>query len=635
MTARERPPLPPARVGVEALVVLALVLAYLWLFRRYGFDVVDEGTQLAQIDRVARGGRPYVDFETGYTPWYFALHVALWRATGADLLATRTFGVVVHAATAALLYAALRRRASALLAGAAVAFAVAFLLPVSPRTGAPFNVPYPGWIAAPLALGAQLLAAGVAAARSDGALGAVAAGVLPLAGAAALAGAAFAVKPNAGLLALGGAALATVGGWSRGDVVAALLGGLLRLGAVAGALVLLGSAAADPAYQVGLLLPVVLAAVRTVPAAGGVVARPLRDLCVLAAGFLAPTVVWALPLLRELGAARFARDVLLLDGGGVVDAYLLPFPPPALAATLVCVAVLLAAVLLRWAHGTNANGGAQARSAPLVLLAGVALAAALPGGPPARIVAEEVCLWLGPVVLAAALLLVPRADDTACVRALLAFAAVWALQLFPRPDLIHVAMGAPPVLLATAAAWSWLAEPLRAHAATHRPVAVRAAVAVLLVACAARTLPGLRARLVEAQVPLDAGPRAPLAVGAPWAGEHAWLGEAVRAIDARTADGEGIFTFPDLAGLAFLADRPAPFFYLYFVPGRPDLAGEERTIAELERRRPRIAITGTPRVAAFAGAEHYFARLSRYLEARYPGAEPLAGCTLRTRAEGG
>jgi hypothetical protein len=620
-----------ARVAAEALVVLAVALAYLGLFRTYGFDVVDEGTQLAQIDRVAHGARPYLDFETGYTPWYFTLHVALWQATGAGIVATRTFGVLLHALTVALVYAALRRRASALLAASVAAFDVAFLLPVSPRAGAPFNIPYPGWIAAPLALGAQLLASGVVAARAGGpGVGAGAAGVLPLLAAGALAGAAFAVKPNAGLLALGGVALATVAGWRRGDVVAALLGGLVRLGAVAGALALLGVAAHDPAYVVALLVPVLAAALRGAPLADAGPARPVRDLIAVAAGFLVPTAVWALPLLHTLGAARFAREVLLLDGGGVVGAYLLPFPAPAMAAAGLLAAILLLAVLARRAHGAARGGGV---AAPAVLLAGLAFAAAASGAQPARIVGEEVCLWLGPVALAAAIVLLPRGVPTARLHALLAFAAVWALQLFPRPDLIHVAMGGPPLLLAVGAAWSWLGAPLRAPRDRRARLANGAAIAVLLLACVARTLPGLRARLVDGQAPLDAGARAPLTIATRFAGEHAWLGEAVRAIDARTAAGEEIFTFPDLAGLAFLADRPAPFFYLYFVPGRPDLSGEQRTIDELERRRPRVAVTGHPRVPAFAAAESYFARLGAYLDERYPAVETLAGCTLRVRGD--
>lgn len=632
MSPRERAPLPAARVAAEALLVLACVLAYLALFRTYGFDVVDEGTQLAQIDRVAHGARPYLDFETGYTPGYFALYVALWRWAGTEILATRTLGVVLHAATVALLFAALRRRASFALAGGMALFQVAFLLPVAPRAGAPFNVPYPGWIAAPLALAAQLLAAAVVARRTGGAsVGAAAVGVLPLLGAGALAGIAFAVKPNTGLLALGGVVLASVAGWRRGEVVAWLLGGLVRAAAVAGAVVLLGGAAHDGRYVLALLVPVVLAALRAAPGAAAGAARPLRDLLALAAGFALPTAAWALPLLVELGAARFAREVLLLDGGGVVAAYLLPMPAPSVAAAAVCASMLIAAVLLRRERGAATVPVQRGAAAGLVVLGGLVVAAATSGGLPARIVGEEVCLWLGPLALSTLLLLVPRTMETARVHALLAFAALYALQLFPRPDLIHVAMGAPPLLLATGAAWAWLAEPGHGRGARHAATATRAAVAVLLCACIVRTLPGLRARLVESQVPLDAGVRAPLTIAAPWASEHAWLGEAVRAITARSAPGEGVFTFPDLAGLAFLADRSAPFFYLYFVPGRPDRAGEQRTIVELEQRRPALAVTGRPRVPAFAGAETYFASLQAYLDEHYPVVERLSGCTLRAR----
>jgi hypothetical protein len=634
VSPRERAPAGALRVALETLVVFAVMLAYLALFRTYGFDIVDEGTQLAQVDRVAHGARPYLDFETGYTPWYFALHVALWRLTGTELLATRTFGVVLHATTVALLFAALRRRASAVLAGSVVLLDVAFLLPIAPRAGAPFNVPYPGWITATLALAAQLLVAGVAAARVGGAgIGAFAVGVLPLLAAGTLAGVAAAVKPNAGLLALGGVVLATVAGWRRGDVVASLLGAIVRLGAVVGAVLLLGATARDPAYVVALLLPVVIAALRGGPLASASVARPMRDLLAIAAGFLLPTAIWALPLLRELGAGRFAREVLLLDGGGVLAAYLLPLPAPGVAAAGLCVAALIALVLLRSTRDAVVTQGASSAAA-VVLLAGVAFATATAGAQGARIVGEEVCLWLGPLALGAALLLVPRSADTARVQALLAFAATYALQLFPRPDLIHVAMGGPPLLLALGAAWGWLSGVTPGRDGRGRlGLVARAAIALLVAICMARALPGLRARLIEPQVALDAGPRAPLTIGAPWAAEHAWLGEAVRAIDARTAAGEDVFTFPDLGGLAFLADRPNPFFYLYFVPGRPDLAGEQRTIAELEQRRPRIVLTGHPRVPAFADAESYFARLGAYLDERYPAAETLSGCTLRVRAD--
>ena len=75
-----RPPL--GRIFLESLSVGLAVLAYLWIWRLYGFDAVDEGTQLFQISRAAAGALPYTDFETGYTPGYFALKAWLWEAGG-------------------------------------------------------------------------------------------------------------------------------------------------------------------------------------------------------------------------------------------------------------------------------------------------------------------------------------------------------------------------------------------------------------------------------------------------------------------------------------------------------------------------------------------------------------------------
>ena len=99
-----RPPL--ARIVIESLCVGLGALAYLWMWRLYGFDAVDEGTQLFQISRAARGALPYTDFETGYTPGYFALQSWLWEAGG--FAAIRTMLVVVHAGVAATIYARIR-----------------------------------------------------------------------------------------------------------------------------------------------------------------------------------------------------------------------------------------------------------------------------------------------------------------------------------------------------------------------------------------------------------------------------------------------------------------------------------------------------------------------------------------------
>src|SRR5690606_31741422 len=327
------------------------------------------------------------------------------------------------------------------------AFHLAFLLPVSPRQGAPFNTPYPGWIAAPLALVAQALVAGLAARRALGgdvtgvARTTSVASAARVLGAGVAAGVAFSVKPNAGLLALAGAGLALVPGWPAAEGFSRCLALAVRAAAVLSALVLLGGAALEPGYTLALVLPVVLAAVWTAPVAPQTASRPLLDAVLLVVGFVLPVLVWLPPLVHELGWARFAREVLLLDGGGVVAAYLLPFALPEAPAAALCAGVGLALVLLRVAP----------RATAVALVVGLATPLALDADASARIVAEQACLWLGPLVLALGLVLVPSARDTAGTHALLAFAALFALQLFPRPDLIHVAMSAPSVLLAAGA----------------------------------------------------------------------------------------------------------------------------------------------------------------------------------------
>ena len=198
-----RPPL--GRIVVESLCVAGVTLAYLWLWRLYGFDVVDEGTQLLQISRAAAGALPYTDFETGYTPGYFTMQSWLWQSGG--FVAIRTMLVVVHAGVAATVYALLRDSGGRSSACVGVAMFVAYLLPVSLNQGAPLNIPYPGWIALPAVLMSVALLAELGeghSARRDS-LGIFLAGV----GAAF----AFAVKPNTGLFLLGGAALAVAASW--------------------------------------------------------------------------------------------------------------------------------------------------------------------------------------------------------------------------------------------------------------------------------------------------------------------------------------------------------------------------------------------------------------------------------------
>src|SRR5262249_62334302 len=87
--------------GGPTLVALG-VGAYCLVLRRYGFELADEGTLLAQMDRVAHAQVPYRDFHTGYGPGLFYLHVLLFQAFGGSLGVVRVGLAVVHGVRAAL-----------------------------------------------------------------------------------------------------------------------------------------------------------------------------------------------------------------------------------------------------------------------------------------------------------------------------------------------------------------------------------------------------------------------------------------------------------------------------------------------------------------------------------------------------
>src|SRR5262245_48578670 len=187
----------PAAVGPLAAGVL--VGAWIACFRSYGiFDFADEGAQLMQALRAAHGERPYVDFATGYGPLHFAIQGALVSAGGLD--AVRLALVAVHAAAAAMLYAAARRLVGSAGAAVTVLVSVAFFLPRAPRQGAPFLVPYPAWWVEAIALACMLLVD-----RRHGRPG-----LARTAAVGALAGAACVMKPNSGLLLAAGGVAALV-----------------------------------------------------------------------------------------------------------------------------------------------------------------------------------------------------------------------------------------------------------------------------------------------------------------------------------------------------------------------------------------------------------------------------------------
>ncbi|MDG2307465.1 MAG: hypothetical protein P8R42_22990 [Candidatus Binatia bacterium] len=604
------------RLAVEAFVVAALCVAFLWPFRLYGFDLVDEGTQLVQIERVAAGERPYLDFETGYTPGYFALEAWLLDAGGGSIVAIRTFGLLVQGVVAGSLWAIARAWAGLHLAASIVLLYVAFLLPVSLRLGAPFNIPYPGWLAALPALGAQVMVARVSARRIRRRNL-----VLLLTGVAA--GLAFSVKPNSGLLILAGSALALVPTWSPERRLNRILSMALRVTAIV-ATVILVAPGLFQGYAVGLLLPMAVAVFRTRPSFDDG-DDGLRHLLVLTGGFSLVVLPWLGPLTMELGIGGMLRDVLLLDGG-VIEAYLLPFATPSWG-TLVLGAGGLAAFFSR----------DRPRLLPTVVLGSLVLATlvSIPMGP--RLAAENALLWLGPMVVLFGLMDGDALERWPRERAVLVFLSIYSLQLFPRPDSIHVAMGGPPIALGAALLWRRFERRWRSTIEEDGVAmrwAPRVALALVAVLAIGRAAPALIPRVTEAVVAPALGPRAPITILARHAHRYATTADLVREVGARGAEGDAIFAFPDVAGVGFLAERAQPYRYLYFVPGRPDRAGEEEMIRRLAEVSPSLVVTCPPHVEAFAGAPEYFSRLGEEFERAYDPVAEVGGCVLRSRRVG-
>lgn len=618
------PPLPEARrptrgrVWGESCTVAAFVLGYLWLWRLYGFDLVDEGTQLFQISRVAAGDRPYTDFETGYTPGYFAIQSFLLENFG--FVGVRTFGVLLQAAVAATVYALLRDFGGPHTAVAGVSVLVAFLLPVSLRGGAPSNIPYPGWLALP----ALLVAGGWLARFSERTSPRRERLRVLLIGLAC--GWAFAVKPNTGLFALGGAALGLASTWRPNHIPERWLGRLLRALAVVATAGLLVSEIGTR-LGIALLLPALLAATVAGPPRHGGRRTAVADLVLLAAGFLLMTLPWVVPLAVRIGVEGVGERVFFLGAGAreVVEAYRAPAPDlrPGM---LALGSGVLVAMTLAWTRA--------ARLAPWVLLGGVAVGAgfALAGG--LRPFAENVMFWACPVALVVGLLTVGPRASAQRERLLLIFASLIFLTMYPRPDLIHLAQVGAIVLLAGLATWSRSARAWRRERRTDgksRLQAPRVLAAVFLLLAAGRMAPTLLPRMMDPVVTLGLGPQVSVQVLERHAEHYRTLGSVVGQVREHTEADDVLFTFPDLAGLAFLAERRSPFYYLYFVPGRPNRMDARLVEGEWREFAPRLALIGHPQVPAFAEATEYFADLLSYIRARTDAEEEVFGIEFRVR----
>ncbi len=538
-----------------------------------------------QALRVARGERPYLDFATGYGPLYFAIQGALVGLGG--LPAVRWALVGVHGVAAAALFAATRRLVGGAGAALAVLVTVAFFLPVAPRQGAPLLIPYPSWWVEATALACLLLVD-----RRHGLPGVGRAG---LAGAAA--GMAFAMKPNSGLLLAAGCMAALVLGARPGAAyeapegdrparAAGPLGTALLLLLAAGALALVMPPATTVLWWSLVPPALVLAALGRRDAVADSAVAPRA--AALAGAFFAVAGPAYAPALLALGPAAFLRDALLV-GAGVADVYASTFPVAALAAA--------AAGVLAFADRPRA---ALALGVTAVATAAAAAVAGAPGGVAAvRLAAERGLAAAVPLVLWGGLAAFRTRRD-ARLAAPLALAVLSGLQLYPRPDFLHL-VSVAPVLLPLAAV---LARD--AAAAWGGTRAVRAVGAVAAAVALARLAPALgtataivgghvetvRAGAVAFEVEPAGGPRLRA------------LGAAVDAVATRTGPGARVATFPGCALVPFLAGRLGAGPHDYFFPGRPSRA-EGAALAEAWRAAPPpVAVTcdaaGTDLAAAWA-----------------------------------
>jgi len=574
------------RWGAPVAAGLA-VAGYAAALRRYGiFDLADEGVLLAQAWRTAHGETPYVDFSTGYGPLYFRLQGALVAAGGLD--AVRWALVAVHGATAALLYVLVRRLAGSGLAAAGVALQVAFFLALAPRQGAPFNLPYPAWYAGLAGVGMAAVLGG----------GRGRTGVAPALAAGVIAGLAFAMKPNSGLLLVGGAAAGIVldGGARRAGWAGAAVLVLLAVSAVA-----LVAPTGPSAIAVVLVPPVwALASVGAVRGTrdGDAVVR----LGALALGFALVAAAAYAPSLAALGPERFAREALLI-GAGVGEIYALPFPWPALAGAVVGLVAFLR-------HGARTSLALMAvGSVGLGLIAGAAEATGMLAA--FRLGGEQAAFVLVPLTLWGALALLRRCDGLTPLAVPTSIAVSGALQLYPRPDFVHLMPVAPLLLPLTLHLWGAVASGLRLAPALRvgAPALVATGRVVPALVVLGQVAAGGLTRVSLGGTELVIEPRGAEALRA--------VAAAAAVVEGATGADERVLAFPACALVPFFADRHPAGPHDYFYPGRPDRAEVTALAAALADSRPAAAVTCDAAGTEVAEAWQYYPEMVALLTTRY------------------
>ncbi len=602
---------------VVAAATALIALVYLLPFRGYGLNVDDEGALLYQIQRVVGGEVPYVDFMTGYTPGYFYVSAALWRLAG-DLPTFRILLALVQAGIAGGLALATMRVASPPLALAVALLYLAFI-PVFPGEFCTFNIPYPAWLATLTWVALALALTTFVVDRRRGWL--VAAGLV--------AAAAFGIKPNAGVFAIAAAAsvvlLVESPGAPARPASAPVWYGLWG-GIVAGAWVTfglrpwLGDALA---YLTLLTIAFVLLPTRARTRRAGLVG----DVAALLGSFGAVTLPWMALLLGRLGTEGMLRDVLLV-GSGAAELYYKPYPP------LEPWAVLVTALVLGTALAGDAlrRGWVRPRQVAAVAVVGLVLSmlaiarvALMPERTTWSVIWQLESAGFPLTLLAQAAgvaWLMRRRASAGCEvpAALLLCALFMHLQLYPRPDFIHLVMSAP--LTAVFAAFllervlGWWDEGLARAGLPRLAKGVRpAAIAVLLLLSLLRVSPSLAA-LQAPRITLPFA-TAPVGVEAARAADLRDLGAAATRLAAEVPRGGPSLAFPAADVALFLAGGRNPTPYAYFFPGRPDHREEADIVDTLAAAPPRALVSLNRKLTFFDAAPPYYLLLRRFVRARY------------------
>lgn len=567
---------PPAGQDVPAWLPVgaALVVATLgFVLRHYGFELVDEGTLLAQFDRVRTGQWPYRDFHTGYAPGFFWLNGGLLSLFGPHLDVVRLGLVATHAVAMAALAVLAARAVGTRAAAVVVALTVSFFLPVAPGAFCVWSIPYPGWYAQ--ALGALALLAALAV-PVHGRVALIAAGVAW--------GLAFCVKQNTGVL-----GLAATLAWRAFERAEPRASGSVPRGAALALLLAAGALAVASAGTLGGFGTIAVVFPVLALAAGVARARPdaavVGDAVALGAGFSVVVVPVLLVTAAATGWASVANDVLHL-GSGAAAVYAERYPSGT-------------DILRALAGMTGWRGARQAMD----------------------------LVWFAVFPLAhvvAAARLRPGAGSAAWRLAVCA-AILSYVQLFPRADFWHLL---PLAGLSLTVAVGVGVEAVSGGRGDRR-IGTRLLLGGLLGLAVVRWLPNVAVvraamtpppanapRLARASVRWDLLSRPALRT----------IPDVVRALD----DAPVVVGFPALGVFNFLTGKPSPLRHDYFFPGVPD---EQEVPALLDRllaqRTARVVVLRDD-VAFFAEALRAHADVDVAIAAAFPTVERIGPYEIRS-----